>query len=530
MQKALTGCQVQKLILAIFIFCSWVAQAQAPQIGGLVELQGLLNARAADEKGNIDFHKNADSYKKYVLAAGTRGQITGFHKLASGNYGIKVRLLNVKGIQEEVWVYYQPDQKNPDMHLYSMKDAKDINGFADDSQKIKVAHVYKKATSVEVATALQTVRQITSIGDSVKKTTSSIDIIDQVHAVDLIAKGNSVVKKVGNPAPISCKDCQINADPLSCNSKNDYLQKIFQKQTSPVVEILTERQPSFKLMNCMENEMVKTGSKFVDCDSNSKPKIVPKACITEDYKKLMANAFELVSDCTLDYATVEKSPNVKSNLESLLYGVISHESGFHTNIRINLKGHPDAIDSGAGQFTGDGINMVNGIETGSSGYTYFQGIKEMIQAKDTPACRQLDKMNLQAMRPGGQYRCDAISIEKGNPVLSLLYAIGHMRANRDLFLGAIVSLKDNNPAKRNFNSLPEETQELLMNYVKAWGHNHPAIRSRVIAELASSRGMNLLKTGNPADVEAFILRIKNEKSPYIASVISRAKRGESCLN
>lgn len=75
-----------------------------------VELDGYLNGRSSAAFANNN--RNI----RTVLAKGTRGSILGFKKLPSGNFGLKIKVLNGPKTGETLWVYHKV--KDSDLTLY----------------------------------------------------------------------------------------------------------------------------------------------------------------------------------------------------------------------------------------------------------------------------------------------------------------------------------------------------------------------------------------------------------------------------
>ncbi len=75
-----------------------------------VELEGYVNGRNSSSFTTRD--KNIVS----VLEKGTRGEIVEYKKLASGNYGLRVKVLNGSEMGQYVWVYHRTS--NSDLALY----------------------------------------------------------------------------------------------------------------------------------------------------------------------------------------------------------------------------------------------------------------------------------------------------------------------------------------------------------------------------------------------------------------------------
>jgi hypothetical protein len=561
MQKSLTLCKAKRLLVAAVLFCSWVAQAQAPEIGGMIELRGFLNARMANEKGTVDFRKEANDFKKYVLAAGSRGQITAFTKLASGNYGIKVKLLNVDGVQEEVWVYYQPNQKNPDMSLYSIKEAKDIRGFTDDSLKVKVAHVYdKKAVrNPSEATHLRLNRELGALGSGTYNLNGKSDRVNSLDPafgtndsmdsiIKKVADSNIAVKAAGNPAAKAaevktyCKECSAvvpsSITNPSCNSQNDYIQKVIAKNNSPMLDVLTSRTPPTKLWACiqtqMENKWVKSNASYISCE-NGKEKKVPQACLSADYKKIVANAFDLVTDCTSGLVSPTATKALQDHAKSVIFSIISGESRFHINANL-----PHGNDVGLGQFTPSGIKAVNGL--GDYSYNFFAEMKKSIQSDSNPktSCQMLKNIELNQIDPRN-HRCRSASIEDNNPVLAMVYTEALFKANRMDFENAVN--RNHGYARSIFKSLSPDVQEKVRNYTAAWSHNNPYANSTVLAYMETQRGHDLLRSKRAGDVERFFINAENSyltsrrdlpkqsRRPYIADLIDRQlKESQPCIN
>lgn len=77
-----------------------------------VQLDSSLNGR---QSGQFVGRSNIQT----VLAKGTQGEITGYRKFYSGNYGIKMKILSGPQAGSTLWVYY--NKQNPALKLFKEK-------------------------------------------------------------------------------------------------------------------------------------------------------------------------------------------------------------------------------------------------------------------------------------------------------------------------------------------------------------------------------------------------------------------------
>ncbi len=148
-----------------------------------MELEGYLNARSS-----MSFNPG-DRNVKTVLGKGTQGEILEAKKLSSGNYGLRIRVLNGVKADEVFWVYHKVSDS--DLTLYES-----LPGTTSQPKPRQTAAV-EEAQSVETRRPVQA-HSAKANKDHVRPTPSPQDV------VGLINSANDAVKKAETS---SCDNC-----------------------------------------------------------------------------------------------------------------------------------------------------------------------------------------------------------------------------------------------------------------------------------------------------------------------------------
>lgn len=135
-----------------------------------VELEGYLNGRSS-----ASFTAGSNNVVE-TLQAGTRGEILEYKKLPSGNYGLRIKVLNGNNANNVLWVYHKVSDS--DLALYEQVP----QGWGQG----------RSVASVEKARGVQTTRETQARSDSSRQ------------AVDLINQSNKNLRTAGEPACVNC--------------------------------------------------------------------------------------------------------------------------------------------------------------------------------------------------------------------------------------------------------------------------------------------------------------------------------------
>lgn len=164
-----------------------------------VELEGYLNGRDSAKFRRIDNNVRA------VLSKGTRGEILESKKMASGNYGLKVRVMSGDKTGRSYWIYYNVN--NPDVKLYDSAPQ-----AWNEVDRLEVKKV-EQADGVETVRATPAIDETDAAADALYKETlpAVTGKEDAQVALDAISSGMEAIKNV--PIPTTrpeCKECSVS--------------------------------------------------------------------------------------------------------------------------------------------------------------------------------------------------------------------------------------------------------------------------------------------------------------------------------
>lgn len=151
-----------------------------------VELESLVNGRSS-----ADFSGRSQNVRN-VLSKGTRGEILESKKLASGNFGLRIKVLNGPNTNQVYWVYHKVNDS--DLALY------ETTNWNHSSPR--------KTASVAEATGVETLRDTQAKADVKRDTIPAASQEEAQDAIDLIAHSTEKLKQT---AQGSCRDCETTA-------------------------------------------------------------------------------------------------------------------------------------------------------------------------------------------------------------------------------------------------------------------------------------------------------------------------------
>ena len=487
-----------------------------PQVGDLVELEGLVNARE-----NARF-RSQDQNRVYTLQAGTKAQIEQVQYFSgTGNYGVRIKLINASGVRSQhetsLWVYY--NVKNPSMKLYAAQ------GNADQLRTtLEQWQSSPRVQALEVrdpsrATAVITTRETRAVAPqppprpvatpapaprvAAPAGPRSSDVVGTVDRLNRVAQQAA-------PSP-ECRDCSVRpAQYEQCSARNNYLeQQMDRLQGQPILRELLSAQPRYpRLEACVRESMNISGGPFTHCEIGQAnlSGSAPKACTSGRLVRVVQNGFTMTVDCLAGYLNgSEGNQEVLSETLRSTVALVNLESGFHINARSSTGA------SGLGQITDGATNAINRAE--------WSNMMRHIQNSTNASCQQLKRMNLQPARPSRGAVCDRIGLEAGNPVTNMLYTIGHMKLVRKE-----VELTVNRKIRENGIRLSAAQKEKLLGALTTWGHNTGAygITRPVSSLMETDNGINALNAGN---IDQFLSLLKGEVSSFHGYYLQR--RGSS---
>lgn len=297
---------------------------------------------------------------------------------------------------------------------------------------------------------------------------------------------------------------------MECGSRNNYLETELAgiKSGNTILGTLMRRGPRENA--AIKASCVKAGletvfgansSTFVNCAPGKNTPATGKrrACVSENYFTLTHNTIDLVSRCMAPYLSPNKADQ-RTDLR-LLLGLMAQESGLHFN-----AGNGSGA-SGMGQLTQDAIDAVNRLE--------MTNIRTHL-AQQGGDCAKLATDLMQGrppMRGGLTYRCDRMSLSRGNPALNLIYTMGNLKLSKRQLERSIF---DDNRYKDVFAGLSTSERNRLETAIVVWSHNTGVggMQTPLTALLNSSyRGKKRI-----TDVNAFLAELKQAHRDYPHSV------------
>lgn len=302
---------------------------------------------------------------------------------------------------------------------------------------------------------------------------------------------------------------------MECSSNNNYLETELAgiKSGNTILGSLMRRGPRQNAAikpSCvkagLETIFGATARTFTSCEpgKNSPATGKRRACISENYFTLTHNTIDLVSRCMAPYLSASKTDQ-RTDLR-LLLGLMAQESGLHFN-----AGNGSGA-SGLGQLTQDSIDAVNRLE--------MTNIRTHL-AQQGGDCAKLATDLMQGrppMRGGLSYRCDRLSLSKGNPALNLIYTFGNLKLSKKQLERSIF---DDRRYSDIFAGLSTAERNRLETSIVIWSHNTGVggMQTPLTSLLnASYKGKKRI-----TDVDAFLTELKQAHRDYPHS----AYRGKS---
>lgn len=271
---------------------------------------------------------------------------------------------------------------------------------------------------------------------------------------ELIEKAQSQVKMTSES--VICKDCEFsisNQLENSCNDQNSYLkQQLKSDIAKKIINIPRIENSSFSIKESCIHASQKTtlGEKqktFAQCQSGalkiSKKKTI-RPCIDNEYLNFTTHSFNLAAQCM-----------AKSSFEvESIFGMMNVESGFHANA-VSATG-----SSGIGQLTSAAIKDINVNE--------LKNLRNQLSENENTQCQNVANDFLSSnspIRSDRKFSCDRVSIEKGNPLLNMIYTFAYVQKTKKDLEKFFFKQFD-----KSFNLSFDELDKLKLE-LSIWGHN-----------------------------------------------------------
>ena len=529
-----------------------------PHEGQLIELKNFVNARSESK------FRPTDDNKIYELHKGTKA-IIGEKPVEFKDpktkkpyaYGLCLKILNaeVSTKKDCYWVYYRESAKNLEIH--------DVTG----EQKNKLLAEWKTESSKKVGLKVLNEKFTTKLTSSPKenlpvhvvqdtasihephyppapktKTNSSSAPVERSGADNMnlavITKATEINTRLNTNAmkpepPKNGCDGKCSTPPLGkgemCSpGKNDYLEKDMEqlrKDPQTVISQLLSISTPEKYVKdeCFATALQFKGGSYKTCGDNQPMQKVERPCASDNLRRVVRNSFDMTMDCLGEFLT-NNSKTVPAAAQNF-FNLIAHESGHN----------PNAVSwSGAGGSTQltDPIDPATNKASGAIAHfnrTEKEIMLNYLSKKNDPRCTPIQQVLKQGMAEGPSNSCDRIALNKGNPLLNLVYGLGYQKFLRRTVSKLIV---DNPMAQRVFAKIEPQAREFLENQLSLWGHNTgpSGMTGAIIRFLAKNPNLSVVTVSDATNMlSAMKSSIKAEgrsvaePTNYLAAVNKRAE-------
>lgn len=387
--------------------------------------------------------------------------------------------------------------------------------YVEESENEVSSIEYSPATSVKKRTSKSTPKKDFDTAENAPILEFAAQKIEQVTSLN---KPQNFISELTSG---KCLDCDKNATSprfQQCTSQNNYMEKTILSevaQKSFIGELASQPTSSGHLIKpaCirlgMESKFRASSKSFRSCgpDQNHSSQSIVRACVSENYFNLVANSFDVASQCLKDYLN---DGDLKSQLQDVrsVYSLINIESGFH----INAFSPTGA--GGIGQFTANAISSVNTRE--------FNQMRTHLLNSNNPLCHQLaNDILAKPMTSLYSKSCERISIHEGNPLKNMAYTFAYLKIAKESLQE---TLFDHPRYARKFN-LSDEDLDKVKRALMIWSHNAgPAGTWTPAKALLNSKYRHRQVT----NAEQFILEMRTAMQKFPASANrSRARRVET---
>ncbi len=549
--------------------------AVTPQEGQLIELKNFVNARSESK------FRVSDDNKIYELRKGTKAVI-GEKPVEFKDpktkipyaYGLCLKILNadVSTKKDCYWVYYRESAKNLEILDVQGEEQKKLleSWKAESGKKIPLTVInenFKPTKGTDSKSKLTTTPKENLPVHVAEDTTSYHEphypkpkvaapkkSIEKAYRKELpptadtsgadnlntavIAKATEINSRLNTdamkPEPAKngcdgkCATPALNKGEVCKPGKNDYLEKdMEQLQKNPqtiIAQLLNTSQPEKYVKDeCFETALQFKGGSYKTCSGNQASIKVDRPCASDNLKKVARASFDMTMNCLGEFLTND-AKTVPSAAQSFFF-MIAHESGHNPNA-VSWSGA-----GGSSQLT-DPLDENTKRPAGAIAHfnrTEKEVMLDYLNKKNDPQCTPIKQVLQQGMGEGPQNSCDRISLQKGNPLLNLVYGLGYQK-----FLRRNVTklLTENAMAVRIFSNIEPQAREFLENQLSLWGHNTgpSGMTGAIIRYLAKHPNKQIITTKDAIDMlSAMKTSIKaegrniSEPTNYLAAVNKRSE-------
>lgn len=503
--------------------------AVTPQEGQLIELKNFVNARSESKFRKSDANKIYQLRQGTKAVIGEKPvEFKDPKTKVPYAYGLCLKILNadVSTKKDCYWVYYKESAKNLEIHDVQGDEQKKLleswkaeskkkvpvtvlneefkTNAGADSKKEKVAakkaepapkltntpkenlpvHVTEETTSYHEphypkpkvsAPEPKPKAQLKSYKKDFPAPKEDSSGADSMNAA-VIAKATEINARLNTdglkPEPAKngcdgkCATPALGKGEVCKPGKNDYLEKdIEDLQKNPqtiIAHLLNGNQPAkFIKDECFATALQFKGGSYKTCIGGKAATKVDRPCATDNLKKVVRTSFDMTMTCLGEYLTSD-AKTVNSAAENFFF-MISHESGHNPNA-VSWSGA-----GGSSQLT-DPLDEKNRPAGAIAHFNRSEKevMMDYLNKKNDPQCSPIQQALNQGMGEGPQNSCDRISLQKGNPLLNLVYGLGYQKFLRR----NVTKLMTQNPmAIRIFGKAEPQTKEFLENQLSLWGHN-----------------------------------------------------------
>jgi hypothetical protein len=584
----------RRLKVIVTTIVAFNVASAVPEKGQILELQDLINGRG-DSKFRTEDKNRIYELPKGTIGqideAPVAFRINPITKKASA-YGLCIKILNanVSDKKDCYWVYYvesrgnikildkspeevssAPDVKPKAVHpdykpqVQSTEKTEKVmpihtgNGVV---EKLRVDNEAGRSTVVQTTAPILAVRAVAaakpakiaapSVARPVPAQVASAKATDSGnskpgesvmdrHAAVLASRLSGLNQAINPEAPPEQRygcDGMCNHTPLFytdeiCTKKNDYLEKDIERLRNTPESIIQKLFQSAEPEKYIKDECFASSLKniggipYKTCDGN-KVRSAPRPCASNTLKITTRKAFDLTMDCLGTYYTNGQT-SVQSAASNFFF-LIAHESGHNPNA-VSVTGA-----GGTTQMT-DPINRDTGKPDGA--ITYINRVERKLmldhlaKTKD-PRCEPVKQALDQGM-PSGWNTCDRISMDRGNPLLNLIYGFGYqkfLRANIQAYV------TENPMSRKVFGKMAPEIKDYIESQLGMWSHNvGPGGMKRAVQSYLSTRDSRPILTIQEADkmfieIKRFIRatdRDVNEPIRFLKAIADKKKQIESSV-
>lgn len=323
-------------------------------------------------------------------------------------------------------------------------------------------------------------RDAFSMMEMMPAVTAAFEQIERAQKVNELMTQGPTPPRAATPTPSSqterlktsggiCTDCNgprvADVRYGQCNSRNDYFEDRLagmRQRGGLLGDLLTggPKADSILKPTCLraglDSRYGANSQVFAACapGENQARQSQVRPCVSENYFTLLNNSFDLVARCM--GPMISGNPADQREDIRLMFGMLNIESGLHMNV-VSSTGA-----AGIGQFTSDAIDDVNDND--------FPQLRSKLEAMGG-SCARMSRDILSGnppMRATSSRSCDRVALERGNPLLNLVYMFAYVaRAKKDFSRDFF----DDRRFAKFFAGLPPHEKNRLRTILTMWSHN-----------------------------------------------------------